>query len=107
LAERASQKPDLRAKEHAARNDPMILEGLRPHMEHERGAFKVNYHTLVRFGLEAAPEMQFGGSPLECRTRETINAGNLAKTIYLLNKYAKCRLRIHFSSLTIGQYFAP
>jgi hypothetical protein len=45
LAERASQKPDLRAKEHAARDDPMILEGLRPHMEHERGAFKVNYRT--------------------------------------------------------------
>jgi hypothetical protein len=45
LDERASQKPDLRAKEHAARDDLMILEGLERHMEHERGAFKVNYRT--------------------------------------------------------------
>jgi hypothetical protein len=49
LAERASQKPDLRAKEHAARDDPMILEGLERHMEHERGAFKMNY--LATSGL--------------------------------------------------------
>jgi hypothetical protein len=69
LAERASQKPDLRAKEHAARDDPMILEGLELHMEHERGAFKVNYRPRpLWFGNRAG--MGFGRSPPDCHNTE-------------------------------------
>jgi hypothetical protein len=41
MAERASQKPVAGAKEHAARDDRAIRQGLEHHMEHERGAFKV------------------------------------------------------------------
>jgi hypothetical protein len=79
LAERASQKPNLRAKEHAARDDPMILEGLAPHMEHERGAFKVNYRTASGWlGNRAGSEVRL--SPVECHNIEKTNAGNLAKT---------------------------
>jgi hypothetical protein len=61
-AERASQKPVCRAKEHAARDDRTIRQGLDYHMERKRDAFKVKLSATpirCRFGHIAGCLMVF------------------------------------------------
>jgi hypothetical protein len=63
FAERASQKPVWGAKEHAARDDRTIRQGLGYHMERKRGAFKVKLGAAPnRFPFEHIVGFRGGNS---------------------------------------------
>ena len=78
------------------------------HMEHERGAFKVNRAAFPGEVKKPDENPRFGGFSVSGRRlhRKKITAGNLVKLANLHNNCTGCRLSIHSCGLNIRQKFS-